>query len=119
MFGVLIIGIITQKTSLTAHAAEAMLFFAPSVCACHQTNDPPGALSLVPPVGVLFLLGNQCCHPSLGGVADLRIRAALQTFQEMPQGSFNAVVGAGCHPIRFVAAASSFFILKTRYLLYE
>ena len=29
-----------------------------------------------------------------------RFVAALQTFQEMPQGSFNALVGAGCHPIR-------------------
>lgn len=108
MFGVLIIGIITQKNSFNRTCGGSNAFLAPSVCACHQTNDPPGALSLVPPVGVLFLLGNQCCHPSLGGVADLRIRAALQTFQEMPQGSFNAVVGAGCHPIRFVAAASFF-----------
>ncbi len=29
-----------------------------------------------------------------------RFLAELQTFQELPQGSFNVLIGAGCHPIR-------------------
>lgn len=77
---------------------------------CHQ-----------PPESVLILLGNQSGHPSLGGVADLRIRAELQTFHEIPQGCFNALVGAGLDPISLCGSGHypSSSLKKIRSLLCE